>query len=147
MEPTIDAEVMSTLRTALTADKTIDIVTTGAKSGLQRTVEIWFMNLSGQIIICGTNGETPVGEPMPRDWLANLRAHPAFVFRLKESVKHDIPADARVVTDPEERRDIMTAPETAWYREQNDTVDQLVAHAPIVEVRFTGEYASLNGST
>ena len=75
------------LRAALNQDRTIDIITTGAKSGLPRRIEIWFTNVSGRIIITGTpNAEGKKGRYTPRDWLANLLAHPQFTFHLKESV-------------------------------------------------------------
>lgn len=125
------------IQNALQRDKTIDIVTTGARSGLPRRTEIWFTNLGGRIIICGTpNARGEKGVYMPRDWLANLKAHPDFTFCLKESVQAELPARAVVIADPEDRRRIMTAPETQWYRDQVDSVDELVEASPIVEVFF-----------
>jgi hypothetical protein len=125
------------IRDALGKDRTIDIVTIGAKSGLPRRTEIWFTNVNGRIIICGTPSAT--GEKGPysrRDWLANLRANPAFTFCLKESMKMELPARAVEIVDPEDRRYLMSAPETKWYREQVDSVDDLVNKSPIVEVFF-----------
>ena len=136
---------LSQLATALAADMTIDIVTTGARSGQPRTTEIWFMNIDGRIIICGTPGTaSDVGTYSPRDWMANLRSTADFEFCLKESVNHRLTARATEVIDVEDRRRIMTAPETEWYRQQGCSIDDLVHHAPIVEVHFTGEFASLN---
>ena len=40
-------------RAALAADLTIDIVTTGRRSGEPRTTEIWFTRADGSIYICG----------------------------------------------------------------------------------------------
>ena len=125
------------IRAALAGDLTVDIVTTGARSGRPRTVEIWFMNIAGRIVITGT--------PARRDWLANLRVNPDFVFRLKESVQVDLTARAAPVLDPDDRRAVMTAPQTQWYREQVESVDELVAGSPMVDVVFTGDYAWLNG--
>jgi MinD-like ATPase involved in chromosome partitioning or flagellar assembly len=123
---------------ALQRDKTIDIITTGAKTGLSRRTEIWFTNVDGRIIICGTpNASGAKGSYMPRDWLANLKAHPEFTFVLKESLHAELPARAVVISDPDDRRRIMSAPETQWYRDQVDSVDELVAGSPIVEVFFT----------
>ncbi len=133
------------IRVALETDSVIDIVTTGARSGLQRTTEIWFMNVSGRIIICGTPGGTGGGGPrVPRDWLANLIAYPEFAFCLKESMEVCLPARATPVGDVAQRRALMSAPETQWYRDQVDSVDDLIQHSPIVDVRFTGEYSWLN---
>jgi hypothetical protein len=75
------------------------------------------------------------GTPGVRDWYANLIANPEFRFHLKESAKIDLPARATPITDPEERKRVMSAPETEWYRGQ-ETMDQLVAGSPMVEVHF-----------
>ncbi len=75
------------------------------------------------------------GTPGVRDWYANLIANPEFRFHLKESAKIDLPARATPITDPEERKRVMSAPETEWYRGQA-TMDQLVAGSPMVEVHF-----------
>jgi hypothetical protein len=42
------------IKEALNKDRTIDIITTGANSGLPRRIEIWFTNVNGRIIICVT---------------------------------------------------------------------------------------------
>ena len=128
------------IRNALTKDKTIDIVTTGAKSGLLRRTEIWFMNINGRIIICGTARRTPDSVSLfPRDWLANLKANPQFTFCLKESVNEELPARAAEIVDPADRRQIMIAPETQWYRDQVSSVEELVEGSPIVAVFFDCE--------
>ena len=125
------------IREALSKDRTIDIITIGAKSGLPRRIEIWFTNVNGRIIICGTpNAKGVKGPRTPRDWLANLRAHPEFTFCLKESLSIELPAKAVEVVDPEDRRQLMSAPETKWYRDQVDSIDDLVNESPIVEVFF-----------
>jgi hypothetical protein len=125
------------LRQALQTDRTIDIITTGAKSGLPRRIEIWFTNVSGRIIICGTpDAAGRKGPRTPRDWLANLKANPQFTFCLKESLQAEIPARAVVIEDPGDRRRLMSSPETQWYRDQVDSIEDLVADSPIVEVIF-----------
>ena len=140
MEPSLDQ-----IRAALVTDLTIDIVTTGARTGLARTTEIWFMNIDGRIVICGTpSASGSPGTRQPRDWLANMIAHPDFLFCLKESVKVHLTARAVPVLDAADRRAVMSAPQTAWYREQVRSVDELVAGSPIVDVIFTGRFASLN---
>ena len=103
-------ELSDEIQAALRRDKTIDIVTTGARSGLPRRTEIWFTNVGGRIIICGTpNAHGDKGVYMPRDWLANLKAHPDFTFCLKESVQAELPARAVAITDLDDRRRIMSA--------------------------------------
>ncbi|MEZ5558609.1 MAG: nitroreductase/quinone reductase family protein [Pseudomonadales bacterium] len=136
---------LEALARALASDETIDIVTTGAKTGRRRTTEIWFRNLAGRIIICGTpSANGGAGPRSRRDWLANLIAHPEFEFCLKESVCKCLPARATVIRDVADRRAIMSAPQTAWYRNQGFSLDDLVTGSPIVEVRFIGGYAALN---
>lgn len=126
-----------TLKQALKTDKLIDIITIGAKSGLPRTTEIWFMNVNGRIIICGTpNIDGRSGSYSPRHWMANLKANPEFTFCFKESVQAQVPATAVPITDPDDRRHIMSAPATQWYRDQVESVDVLVENSPIVEVFF-----------
>jgi len=125
------------VKEALRKDRTIDIITIGAKSGLHRRTEIWFTNINGRIIICGTpSADGSKSRYSPRDWLANLKAHPEFTFCLKESLKAELPASAAEITDPQDRRYLMSAPETKWYRDQVDSIDDLVEASPIVEVVF-----------
>lgn len=126
---------LDAIRSALASDQTIDIVTTGAKSDLVRETEIWFLNLDGRIVITGTPGR--------RDWMANLQANPEFTFRLKESVEAELPAWATPITDPDDRRAVLSDIAARWYREQTD-VEHLAAEAPLVEVTFSGWAAVLN---
>ena len=92
----MDPTQLVAVRRALSADRTVDIVTRGAKTGERRTTEIWFTRIGDEIFITGT----PAGDGTPaprrrRDWLANLAAHPDFEFVLKESVQATLPARAR----------------------------------------------------
>lgn len=141
----MDAPELAELESALATDRTIDIITIGAKTGLQRATEIWFTNIRGRIVICGTpSGDGSSGARVPRDWLANLVANPEFLFCLKESIQAQLTAVAAPVRDPGERRLIMDAAETQWYRNRGSSLDELVAGSPIVDVRFTGSYEGLN---
>lgn len=125
------------INAALNTDRTIDIITIGAKSGLPRRTEIWFTNVGGRIIICGTPGATgDKGPYTPRDWLANLKANPRFTFCLKESLHVELLARAVEIVDPADRHYLMSAPATQWYRDQVDTLAELVKYSPIVEVFF-----------
>lgn len=137
----LDADAV---RRALATDLTIDIVMTGAKSGLPRTTEIWFMRIDGRLIICGTAGSITGGRGRhQRDWMANLKAHPEFVFRLKESIEAELPARAHVVTDAADRRHIMSHPSTQWYRDQGEPLELLVERSPIVEIELLDWAAGL----
>jgi hypothetical protein len=133
------------VETALRTDRTIDMVTVGAKTGIKRITEIWFTNIDGRIVICGTpSADGSLGPRRRRDWLANLQANPEFEFCLKSSVKLCLPAKAVLVTDPSDRRQIMSAPATSWYRDQGYSLDDLVAGSPIIDVVFLGPYEYLN---
>jgi deazaflavin-dependent oxidoreductase (nitroreductase family) len=92
-------DVDEQMKKALEQGHTIDITTTGRKSGLPRRIEISFQNLDGHLYILG-------GQPGPRDRLANLKANPDFTFHLKGQVQADLPAQARVIDDEAERREI-----------------------------------------
>ena len=130
-------DLKTEIREALKKDRTIDIITIGAKTGLPRRIEIWFTNVNGRIIICGTpNAKGGKGKYKPRDWLANLQKNPEFTFCLKKSVKIELPARAVEIVDPDDRRYLMSAPETKWYRDRVNSVEDLVEYSPIVEVFF-----------
>lgn len=81
--------------------RTIDITTTGRRSGQPRRIEICFYRFEDSIYLSGVPG------PRTRDWLANLTADPRFTFHLKNGVVADLPAVATVITDLAERRRIM----------------------------------------
>ncbi|HEY7294437.1 MAG TPA: nitroreductase/quinone reductase family protein [Dehalococcoidia bacterium] len=114
------------IREALARDRTIDITTTGRRSGRPRRLEIWFHNLDGAIYITGLPGR--------RSWYANLLAQPAFTFHLKGSVNADLPAHARAITDPQERRTILTRILARLDRSQE--LEQWLARSPLVAVTF-----------
>ena len=117
---------------ALATDGTIDITTLGAKSGLPRRSEIWFLHLDGRTFITGTPGQ--------RNWYANVLAHDELTIHLKESVTADLAARAVPVLDESTRRWVLTQPHrwTDWYRSQA-SLEELVAAAPMVEVLFVGD--------
>lgn len=138
-------EHLGEIRAALVRDMTIDIVTLGARSGEWRTTEIWYVLVDGRIYICGTPAAGDrEREYAPRDWMANLKAHPEFTFVLKETIDAELPARAVVVTDPDERRRVFTADTTGWYRRQTDSVDALVEHGPMVRVELLGDAATID---
>jgi hypothetical protein len=119
------------VRAALATDGTIDVTTTGARSGVPRRSEIWFLHLAGRTFITGT--------PDPRNWYANVLAHDRFTFHLKESVVADLPARAVPILDEETRRWVFGQPHrwNDWYLSQA-SLDDLVSSAPLVEVLFEG---------
>ena len=131
---------------SLLDERTVDIVTTGRRSNVVRTTEIWTTVVDGQTYICGTpNASQPGVERKPRDWLANLVATPEFIIRLKTSAHVDLPATAVRVDDPAERRRVLTAPNTEYYRDAV-SLDAALAHSPMVRVHFTGDAGWLDAA-
>lgn len=114
------------IREALASDRVIDITTVGRSSSRPRRIETWFYRVEGRIYLTGLPGK--------RDWYANLAANPDFTFHLKESVSADLPARATPITDPDDRRAILTS----IVRELGRSADleTWVAESPLVEVRF-----------
>jgi len=115
---------------ALIHDRTIDITTTGRKSGAARRIEIWFHNLNGALYITGVPGP-------PRSWYANLLAHPDFTFHLKGSAQADLPARAVPIRDEGERRSILAgilAKISADLGDNTRNLDDWVARSPLVAV-------------
>ena len=115
------------IRQALTRGRTVDITTTGRRSGEPRRIEIVFHNIGGRIYLSGMPSRRR------RSWLANLEADPHFTFHLKGSTRADLPATARIIADEAERRAVLTEVARAWRR--ND-VETMVTYSPLVEVTF-----------
>jgi len=115
------------IQAALDHGHTIDITTTGRRSGKRRRIEIVFHNIDGRIFISG------IPRPSKRDWLLNLEANPRFTFHLKGRVHTDLPALARVIDDEEERRQVLPHVARNWQR--ND-LDAMVRYSPLIEVTF-----------
>ena len=118
------------IKRALANGLTCDITTTGRVSGKPRRIEIWYFMLDEQVYITGTPG--------PRDWYANLRAQPRFMFHMKEGAQADLPARAVPIADLAERRRIMggVMRGNAWFRSQDYDLDEWVASSPLVAVEF-----------
>jgi deazaflavin-dependent oxidoreductase (nitroreductase family) len=122
------------IRRALTEGGTIEITTTGRRSGQPRRIEIVFHVIGGRLYISGM----PRAD-RKRRWLSNLEADPRLTVHLKRGVIADLPASARVITDIAERRAILEHVARAWTRTD---VDTMVAHSPLIEVTIDG----LNGA-
>ena len=118
---------MDVVRDEHADDPTIDITTTGRRSGQPRRIEIWMLDVDGRFFITGTPGR--------RDWLANLRADPHLVVHLKRRARQDFDAHAEPVTDPATRREVLEHLSARWYRGQAP-LDELVGTSPMVEVTF-----------
>ena len=117
------------VRAALSKDTLIDITTTGRKSGQPRTIEIAFILAGEELYITGTPDR-------PRNWLANMRANPRFIFHLKQSVQRDIPATATAITDAAERRALFSMLLGERWTQFKDDLENWVARSPLVRVRL-----------
>ena len=116
--------------------RTVDISTTGARTGRTRRIEIWFYRVDGEIYL--------TTQPVVRSWYANLLANPEFTFHLKNGVRADLRATAEPVSDVEERRRIFAAivddlnqPLHRGYLSQPvEPVADWVAGSPLMHITF-----------
>ena len=115
-------------------DRTIDITTTGRRSGRPRRIEIVFYRFDDSIYLSGMPG------PRPRAWLLNLAADPHFIFHLKHDVVADLPATATVITDPEERRRVLSQFAEEFNQRNPDSpqavLEDWVERSPLAKVTF-----------
>ena len=116
------------IRHALSRGHRIDITTTGRKTHQPRRIEIVFHNIDGRLIITGM----PRAD-RKRAWLLNLESDPHLTFHLKRgSAQADLPATARVITDPVERRSVADwVVANAW---NGMNADAMAAYSPMIEV-------------
>ena len=122
MRATTDA-----VRSALARGHTIDITTTGRRSGRPRRIEIMFHNIDGRIYISG------IPSRRRRSWIANLGANPKLTFHLKGRVQADLPATARIIDGETERREVLPHVARTWGRNDLET---MVGYSPLIEVTF-----------
>jgi|HubBroStandDraft_1064217.scaffolds.fasta_scaffold679096_1 deazaflavin-dependent oxidoreductase (nitroreductase family) len=118
-------------------DRTIDITTTGRRSGEPRRIEIVFYRLGDDVYLSGIPG------PKTRDWLANLSARPQFTFHLKSGVAADLAATATVIVDPAERRRVLSVFVEEFNRRRGSdspwpggVLDEWVERSPLAKVTF-----------
>jgi deazaflavin-dependent oxidoreductase (nitroreductase family) len=119
-------------------DRTIDITTTGRRSGQPRRIEIVFYRLGHDIYLSGVPG------PTRRDWLANLAENPNFTFHLKHDVVADLPATATVIVDPVERQRVLAVFVDEFNRRNGPgglwpeaVLKEWVADSPLAKVTFS----------
>ena len=116
--------VSETVRAALERSQVIDLTTTGRKTGRLRRIEIFLHHDDGQLFISGM----PRAD-RTRDWIHNIRADPHVIVHLKQSVVADVPATARVVDDPDERRPLIEAAARRWRRTD---IEEMLRHSPLI---------------
>lgn len=116
-------------------ERTVDITTTGARTGQPRRIEIFFYRALGRWFLSST--------PARRSWYANLQVNPAFTFHLEHGVRADLAATAVPVPDPEERRrifaeivDDLNQPSNPGRIAQPTRLEDWVAGSPLMEIRF-----------
>ena len=69
-----------------------------------------------------------------RAWLLNVAANPTVTLHLRAPAV-DVQGEARVITDPDERRPLIERVARAWGRTD---VDAMVEVSPLMEVRVPG---------
>ena len=113
------------VRQALDQQQTVDITTTGRRSGRPRRIETWRYRAGGRFWLTGSPGR--------RDWYANLTVHPDITLHLTD---RDLPARGRLVTDPDERARVLgeIVPDLTWAGRLEDWLKG----SPLVEIELTG---------
>lgn len=112
------------IRNALHQSQVIDLTTTGRKTGQQRRIEIFLHDDDGRLFITGMPRADRI-----RDWIHNITADPSVVVHLKQTVVADIPATARVITDPHERLPLIEIAAKRWGRTD---VENMLQHSPLI---------------
>ncbi|GAA4726470.1 hypothetical protein GCM10025782_26040 [Pedococcus ginsenosidimutans] len=114
-------------RTALHRSQVIDLTTTGRRTGQPRRIEIFLHDEDGLTFITGM----PSAE-RTRDWLRNVETDPRIVIHLKHGATADLPATARVIVDPDERRPLIEAAARRWGRTD---VPAMMEYSPLIVVQ------------
>jgi deazaflavin-dependent oxidoreductase (nitroreductase family) len=112
------------LSSALHQSQAIDLTTTGRRTGQPRRIEIFLHAEDGQLFITGM----PRAD-RTRDWIHNITADPNVVVHLKQSVAADVPATARVISDPPQRRPFIEAAARRWGRTD---LEEMLQHSPLI---------------
>jgi deazaflavin-dependent oxidoreductase (nitroreductase family) len=111
---------------ALGRSRTVDITTTGAKSGRPQRIEIWTWIADGTVYLTGSPGR--------RDWYANLKANPKLVVHVKSGEPVDLLARARPIEDPDERHEVF---ERLLSSTRYD-LEAWIGRSPLAELEFIG---------
>jgi deazaflavin-dependent oxidoreductase (nitroreductase family) len=122
-------------RAGLHHSQVIDLTTTGRRTGQPRRVEIFLHDEDGLLFISGT----PRAD-RTRDWIHNITADPNVVVHLKVTVVADLPATARVITDPDERQPLIEAAARRWGRTD---VAEMLQYSPLIVLDVVGDSSDL----
>jgi len=109
----------------LASHLTVDLTTTGRRSGRPSRIEIWWFHVAGRFYITGTPG--------PRDWYANIVTDPRVVIHV---AGRDLEGLAYPVLDPATRADVFDHAKARWYSTQAER-QRLHDEAPMVEIVLT----------
>jgi deazaflavin-dependent oxidoreductase (nitroreductase family) len=121
------------IRRSLEHSQTIDMTTTGRRTGQPRRIEIVFHRIGGRIYISGM----PRAD-RTRAWLLNLETDPHLTIHLKDGYTADLPATARIITDDAERRTIFTTIVQTWKGQDVETMNR---YSPLIEVTVDAKAA------
>jgi deazaflavin-dependent oxidoreductase (nitroreductase family) len=102
--------------------RTIDLITTGRRSGAPSRVEIWWFHFEGRFIVTGTPG--------PRDWYANVLADPTVTLDVAGEI---VEARAHPVDDASFRRRFFEHRAASWYSSMAE-LERLIGESPMVEI-------------
>ena len=127
-----------TIRAALRQSQVVDLTTRGRRTGQLRRIEIFLHHDDGRLFISGM----PRAD-RTRDWIRNIGADPNVVVHLKQSVVADVPATARVVDDPDERRPLIEAAARRWRRTD---VEDMLRYSPLVVLTVDDSLAPHRGT-
>lgn len=122
-------------RAGLHHSQVIDLTTTGRRTGQPRRIEIFLHDEDDLLFISGM----PRAD-RTRDWIHNISADPHVVVHLKGPVVADLPATARVITDPDERRPLIEAAASRWGRTD---VAEMLEYSPLIILDVDGDAADL----
>jgi deazaflavin-dependent oxidoreductase (nitroreductase family) len=112
------------VREELERSRTVDITTTGARSGEPQRIEIWTWIADGTVYLTGSPGR--------RDWYANLEANPELVVHVKTGEPVDLSARARPIEDPDERREVFGR----LLSSTRYDLETWIAQSPLAELEF-----------
>jgi hypothetical protein len=118
------------------AARTVDITTTGARTGRSRRIEIWFYRVDGEIYL--------TTQPASRSWYANLLKNPHFTMHLKNGVRDDLAATAAPVLDEKERSaifasiiaDLNQPLHRGYIAQPVEPIEEWVTRSPLMRVTF-----------
>lgn len=118
--------ISSAQHAELAASRTIELTTTGRRSGHPSRIEIWWFHFEERFIITGTPGR--------RDWFANVLATPDVTIHLNGDSYRGV---ASPIDDAALRRRFFSSSSTEvrWYAGQAE-LNRLIDASPMIEILF-----------